>query len=51
MLTDDSHPFMKTKTNFDKYLEEQMQDDVFAARFEKAGEAWDIALQLAALRK
>ena len=42
---------MKQKTNFDKYLEEQLQDDVFAARFEKAGEAWDIALQLAALRK
>lgn len=42
---------MKRKTNFDKYLEEQLQDSDFAARFEKAGEAWDIALKLAALRK
>ncbi len=42
---------MKQKTNFDNYLEEQLRDDVFAARFEKAGEAWDIALQLSALRK
>ena len=37
------------KTNFDSYLEEQMQDPAFAARFECAGEAWDVALQLAAL--
>jgi transcriptional regulator with XRE-family HTH domain len=42
---------MKRKTNFDKYLEEQLQDNDFAARFKKAGEAWDIALKLAALRK
>ncbi len=39
------------KTNFDRYLEEQMQDPAFAARFEQAGEAWDVALQLAALRE
>ena len=39
------------KTNFDLYLEEQMKDPVFARRFEKAGEAWDVALQLAALRE
>jgi len=39
------------KTNFDRYLEEQMQDGAFAARFERAGEAWDVALQLAALRE
>lgn len=38
------------KTNFDKYLEEQLQDPEFAARFESAGEAWDVALQIAALR-
>ncbi len=38
------------KTNFDRYLEEQMRDPEFAARFERAGEAWDVALQLAALR-
>jgi transcriptional regulator with XRE-family HTH domain len=42
---------MKRKTNFDKYLEEQLKNKDFAARFEKAGEAWDIALKLAALRK
>ena len=39
------------KTNFDRYLEKQMKDPAFAARFEQAGEAWDIALQLAALRQ
>ena len=38
------------KTNFDKYLEEQLQDPAFAARFERAGEAWEVALQIAALR-
>ena len=39
------------KTNFDRYLEDQMQDPKFAARFERAGEAWDVALQIAALRE
>jgi transcriptional regulator with XRE-family HTH domain len=39
------------KTNFDNYLEEQLQDPTFAARFERAGEAWDVALQISALRK
>ena len=39
------------KTNFDRYLEEQLQDPVFAARFKNAGEAWDVALQIAALRE
>lgn len=38
------------KTNLDNYLEEQLQDPEFAARFERAGEAWDVALQIAALR-
>ncbi len=38
------------KTNFDRYLEKQMADPAFAARFERAGEAWDVALQIAALR-
>lgn len=38
------------KTNFDRYLEEQLRDPAFAARFERAGEAWDVALQIAALR-
>lgn len=41
---------MKT-TNFDRYLTKQMQDPRFAARFERAGEAWDVALQIAALRE
>ena len=39
------------KTNFDTYLEEQMRDPAFARRFEEAGEAWDVALQIAALRE
>jgi transcriptional regulator with XRE-family HTH domain len=39
------------KTNFDLYLEEQLEDPVFAERFERAGEAWDVALQIAALRE
>jgi len=39
------------KTNFDQYLEEQLQDPDFAARFEQAGEAWDVGLQIAALRQ
>jgi len=38
------------QTNFDAYLEEQLKDADFAARFKKAGEAWKVALQLAALR-
>ena len=39
------------KTNFDRFLEEQMRDPAFAARFKQAGEAWDVALQIAALRE
>lgn len=39
------------KSNFDNYLEQQMQDPEFAARFERAGEAWDVALQIADLRR
>ena len=39
------------KTNFDIYLEEQLKDPDFAERFEKAGEGWDVAIQLAALRE
>ena len=38
------------KTNFDLYLDEQLRDPAFAARFESAGDAWDVALQVAALR-
>jgi transcriptional regulator with XRE-family HTH domain len=40
-----------SKTNFDIFLEEQLRDPVFAERFKRAGEAWDVALQLAALRE
>ena len=39
------------KTNFDAYLEEQMKAKGFAGRFRRAGEAWDVALQLVTLRK
>ena len=38
------------KTNFDAYLDEQLQDPAFVERFEHAGQAWDVALQIAALR-
>jgi transcriptional regulator with XRE-family HTH domain len=39
------------KTNFDIYLEEQLRDPAFADRFKRAGEAWDVALQIAQLRE
>jgi len=42
---------MKRPTNFDIYLKEQLKDPDFADRFEKAGEAWDVAIKLASLRK
>jgi len=42
---------MIRETNFDQYLKEQLRDPEFAERFNKAGEAWDIAMQLTALRK
>ena len=42
---------MKKKTNFDLYLEEQLKDPGFAQKFIKAGEAWDVAIQLVSLRK
>jgi transcriptional regulator with XRE-family HTH domain len=42
---------MTKRANFDEYLEEQLRDPDFAARFAQAGEAWDIALQLTALRE
>lgn len=38
-------------TNFDNYLEEQLQDPDFAERFRNAGEAWDVSLQIARLRE
>lgn len=39
------------KTSFDRYLEKQLKDSAFAARFKNAGDAWDVALQIAALRE
>jgi len=39
------------KTNFDKYLDKQMEDPDFAERFKDAGEAWDVALQITQLRQ
>ena len=39
------------KTNFDRYLEKQLRDPEFARRFKRAGEAWEVALQIAALRE
>jgi transcriptional regulator with XRE-family HTH domain len=41
----------KSKTNFDMFLEEQLRDPEFAERFKRAGEAWEVALQIAALRE
>jgi len=40
-----------SKTNFDRYLDEQLKDAGFKDRFERAGEAWDVAMKLASLRK
>ncbi len=39
------------KTNFDLYLEEQLKDPTFAERYERAGDAWDVALQITRLRE
>jgi len=39
------------ETNFDRYLQKQLRDSEFEERFNKAGEAWDVAMQLTALRK
>ena len=39
------------KTNFDTYLEVKLKDPAFAERFQQSGAAWEIALQIAALRK
>ena len=39
------------KTNFDTYLEKQLRDPGFAERYRRAGEAWDVALQIATLRE
>ena len=41
----------RNQTNFDRYLERKLQDSEFRERFAAADRAWDIALQLAALRR
>ena len=38
-------------TNFDRYLQAQLQNPDFAERFKNAGEAWDVSLQIARLRQ
>ena len=42
---------MRRPTNFDHYLGEQLKDLNFVEKLRKAGEAWDVAVQLASLRK
>ena len=42
---------MRQRTKFDLYLEEQFKDPDFREKFRKAGKAWDVAIQLASLRK
>jgi transcriptional regulator with XRE-family HTH domain len=42
---------MRRQANFDLYLEKQLKDPGFKERFRKAGEAWDVAIQIASLRK
>ena len=39
------------RTNFDRYLKAQLADPAFVRRFERAGQAWDVALQITALRQ
>lgn len=39
------------KTNFDQYLDRKLKDPEFRQKFQDADRAWDIALQLVALRK
>ena len=42
---------MKTKTNFDLYLKEQLKDPKFSLRLKRAGKDWDAALKLVSSRK
>ncbi|MCG3199031.1 MAG: hypothetical protein GHCLOJNM_03539 [bacterium] len=39
------------KTNFDKYVEDQLRDPHFRAKFDEADRAWDVAIQLVELRE
>jgi ribosome-binding protein aMBF1 (putative translation factor) len=47
----DEKDFPMKKTNFDLYLENQLKNPSFAKRFQKAGEAWEIAVQITQLRE
>jgi transcriptional regulator with XRE-family HTH domain len=38
------------RTNFDRYLTRKLRNEEFRERFAQADRAWDVALQLAALR-
>ena len=38
-------------TNWDQYVEDALTDTELRERFERAGVAWDIALQIASLRE
>jgi transcriptional regulator with XRE-family HTH domain len=42
---------MGQRTKFDRYLEEQLRDPDLRDKSSKIGEAWDVAIQLASLRK
>lgn len=44
-------PMNNQQTNFDLYLDQKLRDPAFRRRFEAADRAWDIALQLAELRR
>lgn len=46
MLVEYQRPQESVKTNFDAYLEAQLKEPEFAARFERAGEAWNVALKI-----
>lgn len=39
------------KTNFDRFLAHELEDPDFRAQFEAASRAWEVALQLVALRR
>jgi transcriptional regulator with XRE-family HTH domain len=42
---------VRTRPNFDRYLDRQMRDPQFAARYRHADAAWAVAQQLIALRR
>lgn len=39
------------KTNFDLYLENQLEDPGIASRFKEVGAEWEVALQIVRLRE